>query len=46
MTSKRSPSGAAQIAVGFGLPSLVNVVSRMYRALATSSNVGAMITPP
>src|SRR5882757_2643037 len=28
-TKRRSPSGAAQIAVGYGLPSLVNVVSRM-----------------
>ena len=43
MTSSRSPSGAAQMAVGLGLPSFVNVVSRMYSALATSANVRAMV---
>jgi dienelactone hydrolase len=36
-----SPSGAAQIGVGFGRPSLVNVVSKMYLDLATSANVSA-----
>jgi hypothetical protein len=30
MTSSRSPSGAPQIAVGFGVPSLVKVVSSRY----------------
>src|SRR5260370_1410146 len=39
MTSNRSPSGAAQMAVGLGLPSLVNVVSRMYSDFATSAKV-------
>src|SRR6478672_5402773 len=39
MTTNRSPAGAAQMAVGFGLPSLVNVVSRMYSDLATSAKV-------
>ena len=42
MTTKRSPSGAAQMAVGFGLPSLVKVVSRMYSDLATSAKVTGM----
>src|ERR1700730_6275433 len=41
MTSSRSPSGAAQIGVGLGRPSLVNVVNRRYFALETSSKVGA-----
>jgi hypothetical protein len=39
MTTNRSPSGAAQMAVGFGLPSFVNVVSRMYSDLAISAKV-------
>src|ERR1700722_18449913 len=39
--SRRSPSLAAQIAVGLGRPSLVKVVSRTYCALATSAKVGA-----
>src|SRR4051794_6167502 len=39
MTTNRSPAGAAQMAVGLGRPSLVNVVSRMYSDLATSANV-------
>src|SRR5262245_40513846 len=44
MTSRRSRSGAAQITVGLERPSLVNVVSRMYLALATSAKVTG--TPP
>jgi hypothetical protein len=40
MTSRRSPSGAAQIGVGLGRPSLVKVVSRTYCALATSAKLG------
>ena len=42
IATRRSPSGAAQIGVGLGLPSLVNVVSRMYSALATSAKVAGM----
>ena len=30
IATRPSPRGAAQMAVGLGLPSLVNVVSRMY----------------
>src|SRR5689334_23689011 len=47
MTRSRSPrclSRAAQIGVGLGLPSLVNVVSRMYCALARSAKVGVTRT--
>src|SRR6185312_7401999 len=40
ITSRRSPSAAAQIGVGLGRPSLVKVVSRMYCALARSAKVG------
>src|SRR6478752_4370114 len=39
ITTRPSPSGAAQIAVGLGRPSLVNVVSRMYSLFATSAKV-------
>ena len=42
MTSRRSSLLAAQIAVGLARPSLVNVVSRMYCALAMSAKVGAI----
>src|SRR5262245_51199125 len=42
MTNRRSPSGAAQITVDLARPSFVNVVSRMYLALATSAKVGAI----
>ena len=44
MTSSRSPSTAAQIGVGLGRPSLVNVVSRMYCALARSAKVGVTVS--
>ena len=43
ITSSRSPLTAAQIGVGFGRPSLVNVVSRMYCVLARSANVGVTV---
>ena len=39
ITTIRSPSGTPQMAVGLGLPSLVNVVSSMYLDLATSAKV-------
>ena len=39
IATRPSPAGAAQMAVGLGLPSLVNVVSRMYSDLATSAKV-------
>src|SRR5215213_11122392 len=39
MTTRPSPLGAAQIAVGLGRPSLVNVVSRTYSLFATSAKV-------
>src|SRR4029077_14660428 len=39
MTTRPSPAGAAQMAVGLGLPSLVNVVSRMYSDFAMSAKV-------
>src|SRR4051812_10114222 len=39
MTTRPSPLGAAQIAVGLARPSLVNVVSRMYSLFATSAKV-------
>src|SRR6478752_4697911 len=42
ITTRSSPCGAAQMAVGLGLPSLVNVVNRMYSDLATSANVTGM----
>src|SRR6476661_7771408 len=42
ITTRPSPEGAAQMAVGLGLPSLVNVVSRMYSDLAISANVTGM----
>lgn len=44
IASSRSPSAAAQMGVGLGRPSLVNVVNRMYFALAKSANVG--VTAP
>ena len=40
MTSRRSPSEAAQTGVGLGRPSLVKVVSRTYCALAMSAKLG------
>src|SRR6476659_1954351 len=39
ITTRPSPLGAAQIAVGLARPSLVNVVSRMYSLFATSAKV-------
>ena len=41
LTAAHCLSGATQIAVGLGRPSLVNVVNRTYCALATSAKVGA-----
>ncbi|KDE97353.1 hypothetical protein Y900_000015 [Mycolicibacterium aromaticivorans JS19b1 = JCM 16368] len=46
MTSIRSPSGTPQMAVGLGLPSLVNVVSSRYFDWATSWKVGAWVRRP
>jgi hypothetical protein len=39
ITSNRSLSGAAQTGVGFGRPSLVKLVSKMYRDFAMSEKV-------
>src|ERR1700760_4608126 len=44
MATSPSPEGAAQIGVGFGLPSLVKVVNRMYSLLATSAKVAGTLT--
>ena len=44
ITRARSPSAAIQIAVGLGLPSLVNVVSETYWDLITSAKLGAITT--
>src|SRR6516165_873869 len=43
MTSSRSPSAAAQIGTGLGLPSLVKVVSKKYWDLAGSAKVGVTL---
>src|SRR6267154_4448100 len=40
--SSLSPSGTPHTVVGFGLPSLVKVVSKRYLDRATSSNVSAI----
>src|ERR1700692_2840439 len=44
ITSRRSPSTAAQIGVGLGRPSLVKVVNRRYCALARSAKVGVTVS--
>ena len=46
MTNSLSPSATPQTGVGFGLPSLVNVVSSRYFELATLSKLSATSKPP